>query len=195
MFRYSSDQSLLFDTDPRNADLNALARIPGVVNLHPAYASILIVFDPRRTTHSATQAAVEGIPRIAANTPRRRVEIPVLYDGPDLDSVARFHDLSRERVVELHASALYSVAFLGFVPGFAYLTGLPPALHTPRLASPRKHVPAGSVGIAGDQTGIYPISTPGGWQLIGRTTVELFNPAHTPMSMLQPGDEVVFLPA
>lgn len=194
MFRFASDQSLFLDTPPANANLDALQRIPGVVNLHPAYESILIVFDPLRTTHEAVERAVRRIPTRPADTPAARHEIPIRYDGPDLESVARFHRLSKERVVELHAGASYRVAFLGFVPGFAYLRGLPAALQTPRLPSPRKEVPAGSLGIAGDQTGIYPIATPGGWQLIGRTDVELFNAANTPMSLLQPGDEVRFLP-
>jgi KipI family sensor histidine kinase inhibitor len=193
MFRYASDQSLYLDVAPDSADLDALQRIPGVVNIHPAYASILIVFDPLRTTHDAVQQAVNTV-----STPARagrRHNIPVQYNGTDLAAVAAHHSLSLDRVIELHAGAKYRVAFLGFVPGFAYLTGLPAALHTPRLASPRKEVPAGSVGIAGDQTGIYPIATPGGWQLIGHTPIELFNPSKTPMSLFQPGDEVTFFPA
>ena len=194
MFRYASDQSVLFDADPREVDLEALARIPGVVNLHPAYASVLIVFDPLRTTHAEVQEAVARIPTGARKVARKRVEIPVRYDGPDLANVAALHGISAQRVVELHASAVYSVAFLGFVPGFAYLTGLPEALWTPRLAAPRKVVPAGSVGIAGEQTGVYPIATPGGWQLIGTTDAVLFDATRDPMSLLESGDEVVFRP-
>lgn len=194
MFRYASDQSVLFDADPREVDLDALARIPGVVNLHPAYASVLIVFDPLRTTHKDVETAVAQVPVGAAKVSRKRVEIPVHYDGPDLASVAALHGMTAERVVELHTSGVYSVAFLGFVPGFAYLTGLPEALWTPRLAAPRKVVPAGSVGIAGEQTGVYPIATPGGWQLIGTTEAVLFDAARNPMSLLATGDEVVFRP-
>lgn len=193
MFRYASDQSLYLDTPPANTDLEALARIRGVVNLHPAYQSVLIVFNPLITTHEAVQEAAT----LAASTvphPHRHHEIPIVYNGPDLDNVATLHNLSRERVIELHASAQYTVAFLGFVPGFAYLSGLPAALKTPRLPSPRKIVPAGSLGIAGDQTGIYPLATPGGWQLIGHTPLPLFNASTTPMSLLQPGDQVQFKP-
>ena len=193
MFRYSSDQSLFLDTAPANVNLDTLARIPGVVNLHPAYESILIVLDPLVTTHEAVQQAAAAAAS-ASLGPHRNYEIPIHYRGPDLESVARFHSLSQETVIELHASAEYTVAFLGFVPGFAYLAGLPAALHTPRLPSPRKEVPAGSLGIAGDQTGIYPLATPGGWQLIGHTSLELFNAASTPMSLLQPGDRVRFIP-
>jgi len=193
MFRYASDQSLFLDRAPGDTNLEALARIPGVVNLHPAYQSTLIVFDPLVTTHEAVQLlAEEATSSMAA--PHSRHEIPIHYDGPDLEVVARLHGMPAENVIALHAGAEYRVAFLGFVPGFAYLSGLPAALHTPRLATPRKVVPAGSLGIAGDQTGVYPLSTPGGWQLIGRTTVELFNAVNTPMSLLQPGDLVRFIP-
>lgn len=194
MFRYASDQSVLFDADPRNVDLEALARIPGVVNLHPAYASVLIVFDPLQTTHAEVQEAAERLESGTATAARKRVEIPVRYDGPDLENVAALHGMALEQVIALHSSAVYSVAFVGFVPGFAYLTGLPQALWTPRLAAPRKVVPAGSVGIAGEQTGVYPIATPGGWQLIGTTETVLFDAAREPMSLLATGDEVVFRP-
>ena len=193
MFRYSSDQSLFLDTAPANVNLDTLARIPGVVNLHPAYESILIVFDPLATTHEAVQQAAAEASSATPKAHRNHI-IPMHYGGPDLESVARFHGLSQEKIIELHASGEYTVAFLGFVPGFAYLAGLPAALHTPRLPSPRKEVPAGSLGIAGDQTGIYPLATPGGWQLIGHTSLELFNAASTPMSLLQPGDHVRFIP-
>ena len=194
MFRYASDQSLYLDARPDTVDLAALARIPGVVNLHPAYESVLIVFDPLAATHESFHDAVEHLPADRPLPAPRHHEIPVRYDGPDLASLAALHGLAPERVVELHTAPEYRVAFLGFVPGFAYLEGLPPALHTPRLAAPRKEVPAGSVGIAGAQTGIYPIATPGGWQLIGRTDAALFDPARTPMSLLQPGDRVRFRP-
>ena len=194
MFRYGSDQSLFLDRPPASTDLPALARIPGVVNLHPAYDSVLIVFNPILTTHQALQQAARQIPDTPAKQGRHHL-IPVNYNGPDLASLASHHNISPERVIELHAAARYTVAFLGFVPGFAYLEGLPAALHPPRLPAPRKLVPAGSLGIAGSQTGIYPAATPGGWQLIGHTAIELFNPANEPMSLLQPGDTVTFQPA
>ena len=194
MFRYGSDQSLFLDRPPALTDLPALARIPGVVNLHPAYDSVLIVFNPLLTTHEAIQQAARQIPATPAKQGRHHI-IPVTYNGPDLAALAQHHSLAPERVIELHAAALYTVAFLGFVPGFAYLDGLPAALHTPRLPAPRKLVPAGSLGIAGSQTGIYPAATPGGWQLIGHTPIELFNAANEPMSLLQPGDTVTFQPA
>ena len=127
----------------------------------------------------------------------RLINIPVRYggtDGPDLQSVAEFHCITPQQVIEDHTSALYRVSFLGFVPGFAYLSGLPESLVTPRLTSPRKIVPAGSVGIAGNQSGVYPFATPGGWRLIGRTPESMFDPGREPMSLLETGDHVRFIP-
>lgn len=127
----------------------------------------------------------------------RQMEIPVVYGGaagPDLAEVARHSGLTPQQVVEIHASAAYVVYFIGFQPGFPYLGGLDERLHTPRRAEPRVAVPAGSVGIGGSQTGIYPFSAPGGWQLIGRTDLNLFNPQHTPPAFLRPGDSVRFVP-
>lgn len=127
----------------------------------------------------------------------RRIEIPVIYGGgfgPDLSEVAEHCGLSVSQVVEQHSSVDYVVYFLGFQPGFAYLAGLAPALSTPRRAEPRLMVPAGSVGIGGSQTGVYPLATPGGWQLIGQTSVKLFNPADEKPTLLAPGDIVRFVP-
>lgn len=195
MFRYASDQSLYVDGPPDAMDLTAMLQIPGVVNLHPAYASVLVVFDPMRTEHRAVEQAILSLPGRPLHVPRTHHRIPVRYDGPDLDNVAALHGLTREQVITLHSESVYTVAFLGFAPGFGYLTGLPEILRTPRLAVPRKLVPAGSVGIAGQQTGIYPLATPGGWQLIAKTDVKMFDPDRTPMSLLQPGDRVSFEPA
>lgn len=127
----------------------------------------------------------------------RRIEIPVIYGGsfgPDLLDVAEHCGLSAKQVVEQHSSVDYVVYFLGFQPGFAYLAGLAPELAMPRRAEPRLMVPAGSVGIGGSQTGVYPLATPGGWQLIGQTSVKLFNPADEMPTLLAPGDTVRFVP-
>ncbi|KFF71849.1 hypothetical protein IW01_07125 [Pectobacterium brasiliense] len=127
----------------------------------------------------------------------RDIDIPVVYGGeagPDLADVAAHSGLSVSQVVEAHAAAQYVVYFLGFQPGFAYLGGLNEKLHMPRRAEPRLRVPAGSVGIGGAQTGIYPLATPGGWQLIGRTSLKLFTPQTMPPTLLRPGDNVRFLP-
>lgn len=181
----------------RLAELEPLAEVR---NLHPGYSSVLVKFNPLKTTHEKLeeifQAHLERMAKVALPEPRE-VEIPVCYGGeygPDLHDVAQLHATTPERVIELHSSTEYTVYFLGFVPGFAYLGALPQGLVTPRLAAPRKSVPAGSVGIANDHTGVYPISTPGGWRLLGRTPVAMFQPEKKEMSRLSIGDRVRFVP-
>ncbi len=124
-----------------------------------------------------------------------QVEIPVCYDGPDLDEVASLTGLSSEEVIRLHSSADYRVAFCGFVPGFAYITGLPEALRVPRRKTPRTRVDSGSVAIAGEFTGIYPRASPGGWQLIGRSSIPVWDSARQPPALLAPGTRVRFVRA
>lgn len=173
---------------------------PGLLDLRPAYGSLLVVFDPVRTDPDAMEGAVKRALAASAegSAPRaRHVDVPVLYGGeagPDLDGIAEAAGLTADEASALHAHASYRVAFLGFAPGFAYLSGLPERLVAPRLPTPRTRVPAGSVGIAGDQTGIYPLDSPGGWRLIGRTPLSLFSPSREPMSLLLPGDRVRFRP-
>lgn len=165
-------------------------------NLHPGYASLLIDFDPLAVTHDEIAQVVGHMASTgisAAENSADVVMIPVCYDGelgPDLADVAAHAKLSVEEVVRLHSSANYYVCFLGFTAGFAYLGGLPEALQTPRLASPRRLVASGSVGIAGGQTGIYPTDTPGGWRLIGRTPLRMFDPQAQPPTRLRAGDRV-----
>jgi len=169
-------------------------------NLHPAYSSLLIDFDPLRLTHNQLEHLLA--PFVTESDPPnleavRLIEIPVCYEpefAPDLPAVSERSRLTATQVVEMHSGADYFVYFLGFSPGFGYLGGLPDRLHVPRLATPRKHVHAGSLGIAGAQTGIYTNDSPGGWQLIGRTPLCMFDPAGTPPSRLQPGDRVRFRP-
>ena len=174
--------------------------IAGVRNLHPAYCSLLLDFDALTWKQGELEAILRSyIDRLAAlHLPDpRRIEIPVCYGGefgPDLDEVASFHGMTPAQAVELHASATYTVYFLGFVPGFAYLGGLPETLATARLASPRRNTPPGSVGIADNQTGVYPFDTPGGWRLIGRTPIAMFRPDRANMSFLAIGDRVRFTP-
>jgi inhibitor of KinA len=172
---------------------------PRIRNLHPGYASLLVDFDPLRLTHDELTAVVQQLESTsdsvaASNAPV--VTIPVCYDiefGPDLPDVAQNAKLSIEEVIRLHSSPMYLVYFLGFSPGFAYLGGLPEVLHTPRLATPRQSVAGGSVGIAGSQTGIYPVDSPGGWRLIGRTPLLMFDPEAMPPTRLQPGDRMKFV--
>ena len=167
-------------------------------NLHPGYASLLIDFDPLAVTHDEIAGLVE--PRLtadysAAEDSSEVVEIPVCYHtdfGPDLADVAAHTRMSIEEVVRLHSCANYRVCFLGFTAGFAFLGGMPEVLHTPRLTTPRRAVAAGSVGIAGSQTGIYPTQTPGGWRLIGRTPLRMFDPQAQPPTRLRAGDQVRF---
>lgn len=169
-------------------------------NLHPAYASLLVEFDPKqmemglflekvKTAVSAIKETVEDSENFGAT-----VEIPVLYDGEDLDSLARELSISIPEIIQLHSSTLYNVFFLGFQPGFPYLGELPLKLRVPRLATPRVRVPAGSVAIAGAQTGIYPQESGGGWRLLGRTPTSLFNSSDHPPTKLKMGDRVRFRP-
>ncbi len=170
---------------------------PAIRSLHPAYASLLIDFDPLRVSHEQIGALVEELASASRTTSQeaRLVTIPVCCDlefGPDLGDVAAHAGISPEEVVRLHCSATYLVYFLGFSPGFAYMGGLPEKLHTPRLATPRGRVAAGTVGIAGSQTGVYPVDSAGGWRLIGRTPLRMFDAAANPPTRLQPGDRVKF---
>lgn len=166
-------------------------------NLHPAYASLLIDFNPLSTTHQELETLVlsqssEATDEAIAAEP---IEIPVCYEaefGPDLASVADYLRLTEEQLVALHATGEYWVYFLGFSPGFAYMGSSSQKLYVPRLETPRMHVKAGSVGVAGEQTGIYPNDSPGGWQLIGRTPLRMFDPSRIPASRLSPGDRVRF---
>jgi KipI family sensor histidine kinase inhibitor len=166
--------------------------------LVPAARTLLAGFDPSSTDASAACAAVRAaagaVDRSAAAEPGPLVELPVHYDGADLESVATEAGCSVAALAERHSGGEYTVAFCGFAPGFAYLTGLDPALWLPRLASPRTSVPAGSVAIAGEFTGVYPRSSPGGWRLLGSTPVTLWDAARTPPALLVPGTRVRFVP-
>lgn len=176
------------------------ARIPGVVESVPTYRSLGIEYNPSEISYEALQANVRELleqldPGVLP--PPKRVRIPTVYGGeygPDLPFVARHAGLSEAEVIRLHSQSVYHVYMIGFAAGFAYLGGLPERLHTPRLASPRIRVPKGSVGIGGNQTGAYPAETPGGWQLIGRTHLELFDPLQEIPTPMVPGDEVEFIP-
>jgi inhibitor of KinA len=169
-------------------------------NLHPGYTSLLIDFDPLAVTHDEIAGLVEPLLATeygAEENNSEVIEIPVCYDadfGPDLADVATHTGLPVDEVVWLHSGADYRVCFLGFTAGFAFLGGMPAVLSTPRLATPRRAVPAGSVGIAGSQTGIYPTQTPGGWRLIGRTPTRMFNPQARPPTRVQTGNHVRFSP-
>ena len=157
-------------------------------------ASVTVRFDPDLITHDALATAIRRLAtkRPPMDEPGRLHRIPVVYDGPDLEVVASRLDLTPQKVVELHSGSIYRVFLVGFVPGWAYLGPLPDELVLPRRPIPRTQVPAGSVAIAGQQTGIYPLDTPGGWHLIGRTSVRLFLPDSDPPSLFRAGDRVKF---
>ncbi|MGA8405933.1 MAG: 5-oxoprolinase subunit PxpB [Candidatus Acidiferrales bacterium] len=210
-FQPASDQSLLVYFDQKiTLDVHQRVRkllrllerepIVGLRNLNPAYCSTLVNFDALILNHGDLEAILLGyLDRLdAVPLPEpRELEIPTCYGGefgPDLNEVASLRGLTPTQAIDLHASATYIVYFLGFVPGFAYLGELPEALATPRLDSPRRSTPAGSVGIAGNQTGVYPFATPGGWRLIGRTPIAMFRPDREAMSYLSIGDRVRFTP-
>jgi len=172
---------------------------PGLRETVPTYRSLLVYYDPRQLSWDEARRLVANALARNTDTPMpepREVEIPVVYGGefgPDIGFVAAHTGLSEEEVVRLHTSVTYTVYMLGFAPGFVYLGGLPEALATPRLPTPRPSVPAGSVGIAGLQTGIYGLSTPGGWRLIGRTPLTMLDLNRQPPTLLQPGDRVRFV--
>jgi inhibitor of KinA len=173
------------------------AAIPGIVELVPAYAALTVFFEGdahaiRARLLALSKDSIAAPNSDAAPPPPRLHLIPVRYDGPDLDWVAAETGLSRAEVIRLHQAPEYLVYLLGFVPGFAYLGDLEPALVLPRRATPRTRVPAGAVAIAGSQTAVYPLATPGGWHLIGSTVVELFDPRREPAALLRAGDTVRF---
>ncbi|GMU44714.1 MAG: 5-oxoprolinase subunit PxpB [Xanthomonadales bacterium] len=197
-------------TQPRvNADVHRAvaalraALLPGVSAIAPGHACLLLTLDLPALLRAGGSSALAGRVRallatLAADapSPSRLVEVPTRYggdDGPDLDAVSQATGLAPARVVELHVAGEYRVAAIGFRPGFPYLLELPEALRLPRRSSVRPRVAAGSVAIAGAQTGIYPGESPGGWHLLGRTELALFDPSRSPPSLLLPGDRVRFV--
>src|ERR1700731_3030604 len=198
------------DPEALNAVLAALraleaAAIPGVIELAPAYTTVAVFFDPARAPDEIPQPPFDWlrsrIEKVLKNRPAVQksktksdpIEVPVCYEGefaPDLAEVARRAGLSEDEVVRRHSSASYRVNCVGFTPGFPFLSGLPSELATPRRTTPRKEIPAGAVGIGGAQTGIYPRKSPGGWNLIGRTPLRLFDVQRNPPALFHAGDHV-----
>lgn len=174
-------------------------RIEGVVDMIPTYVSLLINYNPLVITYDALRARLENILRLetkAEESVKRVFEIPVCYGGkfgPDLPNIAEHAGLSEEEVVKIHSSRDYLIYMLGFLPGFCYLGGLDERIHTPRLSSPRIRIPAGSVGIGGSQTGIYPMDSPGGWQLMGMTPVKTYDPEREVPILVQAGEYIRFV--
>jgi KipI family sensor histidine kinase inhibitor len=174
--------------------------IPGLVDLVPSYRSLLVYYDPLRLSlpelEDRLTALEQNLDQAALKAPRV-VEIPTLYGGehgPDIGQVAKHNGLTPEEVIRIHSGAEYLVYMMGFTPGFPYMGGMSERIATPRLQTPRTAIPAGSVGIAEQQTGVYPIESPGGWQLIGRTPVRLFDPQRDPPVVVAVGDYIRFIP-
>ena len=211
LFHPAGDTALVAELgDAISPDINRKVRsltdaletvgIPGVFDFLPTYRSVLLYYDPMTTTAAQVQAAVIELLNSAQTTDtaeRNVVQIPTLYGGemgPDIGFVARHNRISEQQVIDIHSAAEYLVYMMGFSPGFAYLGGLDARLATPRLQSPRTEIPPGAVGIAETQTGVYPVASPGGWQLIGRTPLKLFDPKRNPPALLAAGDYVRFVP-
>jgi KipI family sensor histidine kinase inhibitor len=170
------------------------AELPGLVDVVPGHRTVLVTWDEPPPPDLAAIAA-RAVRERELQTSAATIEIPVAYDGADLDAVSELARLSVDEVVAAHSQSSYTVAFLGFAPGFAYLVGGDERLHLPRLDEPRQRVPEGSVAIAGPYSGVYPREGPGGWRLLGTTDVVLFDPARRPPALLAPGDRVRFVRA
>lgn len=187
------------------------ANMPWIVDLIPAYTTLTVVYDPMRVWQALASNKGMTVYEMASNTVRellgsvamgvrhaaKLMDVPVWYGGefgPDLEESAQRSAMNVEQFVEAHAAADYTVALVGFVPGFPYLAGLPSQLAQPRRDDPRSRVPAGTVAIGGGQTGIYPLEVPGGWQLIGRTPLRLFDAARQEPALLRAGDRIRFVP-
>ena len=210
-FRIAGDQGLLVEYGDGidfevNTKVRAMAIImkqntpKGVIEAIPTYRSLLLVYDPSITNLAKLQKELQKLEEQLEEIqipPPDTVEIPVCYGeefGPDIEFVAETHNLSVKEVIQLHSDPEYLIYMVGFTPGFPFLGGLSEKLHTPRLETPRTFVPQGSVGIANNQTGIYPVSSPGGWQLIGRSPIKLFAPERPNPFLYQAGDHIKFKP-
>ncbi len=181
-------------------NIESSSLINSIYEMIPTYRSLMIIYNPLKITFNDLINSVKNIEcnlKVLDKREKNIIKIPVLYGndyGPDIDTVAKHNRLSIEDVIRLHSEAEYLVYMLGFTPGFTYLGGMNNKLETPRLDNPRVKIPEGSVGIAGKQTGVYPIESPGGWQLIGRTPIKLYNPKRENPILLKAGDYVKFTP-
>jgi len=181
------------------ATLIEASPLSGVIETIPAYATLLVHYDPLETDYASVADWIQGLlDQVTANVSRtpRLIEVPVRYggeNGPDLEAVAAATGLSPAGVVRIHTQTEYTVYMMGFTPGFPYMGTLDPRLVLPRLETPRTRVPAGTVAIAGEQTGIYPLDSPGGWHLLGRTSLCLFDPTDKMPFLFAPGDVVRFV--
>ncbi len=209
--RTAGDSSLLVEfgkeinpeTNARITSFVQLIRehqIEGIVDLIPTYCSLLINYDPRIILYDDIRERILGLQKIelaGKKKPKKIYEIPVCYGGgygPDLGLIAEHAGLGQEEVIQIHSSQDYLIYMLGFLPGFTYLGGLDARIHTPRLSNPRIRIEAGSVGIGGSQTGIYPLDSPGGWNLMGKTPVRTYDPGREAPILVEAGDYIHFVP-
>lgn len=207
----AGDSSILVQFEKKitpeiNRQISALVQlmkeqhIEGVTDIIPAFCSLLINYDPRVIRYEEIKKRMEALLKIeiAAGEEKKRIfEIPVCYGGefgPDIENIAQHAGLTVEEVIKIHTSCDYLIYMLGFLPGFTYLGGLDERIHTPRLANPRIKIAAGSVGIGGSQTGIYPMDSPGGWQLMGMTPVKTYDPEREVPILVEAGDYIRFVP-
>jgi KipI family sensor histidine kinase inhibitor len=211
LYRIMGDCSLIVELgDKINPEINRRVSaltvllegnpLDGIVDIVPAYRSILVIYQPLKTNVRALKKWIDGMHEkvMEIHLPEpETIDIPVVYGGrygPDLEWVAQYHKITPEEVIRLHTVNTYHVYMIGFTPGFPYMGELPEELETPRKETPRTEIPEGSVGIAQRQTGIYPVVSPGGWQIIGCSPLNLFNPNHDPPALLKAGDMVRFSP-
>lgn len=211
IYRWLGDRGLVLEFgDEISFEINQRVRrmalaiqteaIQGIIETVPTYRSLLIVYNPLLIPIDLLKRCLEKIEEGLQETPLpepKLTKIPVVYGGvygPDLEFVAQYHGISSEEVIRLHCSKPYWIYMIGFMPGYPYMGELPEGLNTPRLKTPRLSVPKGSVAIAQRQTGIYSMESPGGWQIIGRTPLELFDPQREPPALLRMGDQVQFYP-
>lgn len=210
-YRIMGDRALIVELGDRiSPELNQRVRklalvladssLEGLLEIVPTYRSLLVIYDPLKMGLKKLQHRIENLQKKIDGTQipePKTAEVPVLYCGeygPDLGWVAEYHKISPKEVIRLHSGTTYQVYMIGFNPGFPYMGELPKRLVTPRRETPRTLIPAGSVAIAQKQTGIYPAESPGGWQVIGRTPLKLFDPSQSPPTLLAMGDRVRFFP-
>lgn len=209
-FNIAGDQSILVTfseqhiSDEASKSVRKLAelverkKVVGMEEVILGYSSLLVHYNPMKITYESMLQILKKLLQqidLSENEQTNHIEIPVLYGGalgPDLAEVAHFHNLPEEEVIRVHTTPSYTVNFLGFTPGFPFLSGLSSKIATPRLANPRTRIRAGSVGIANNQTGIYPVNSPGGWQLIGHTPITLYDSQRHNPFLLSPGDKITF---
>jgi len=211
LYRIMGDCSLIVELgDKINPEINRRVSaltvllegnpLDGLIDIVPAYRSILVIYQPLKTNVMALKKWIDGMEEkvMEIHLPEpETIDIPVVYGGrygPDLEWVSQYHKITPEEVIRLHTVNTYHVYMIGFTPGFPYMGELPEELETPRKETPRTEIPEGSVGIAQRQTGIYPVVSPGGWQIIGCSPLNLFNPNHDPPALLKAGDMVRFSP-